>query len=119
MKGINFKKHFPKTFALAYPVMLSQLGQVSVGIADNMMVGRLGAETLAAASLGNSIFFVIMMFGIGVSMAITPLVATADGEGKFKRITRVFKHGFVINLFTGIILFSVILLASPGLYHLN
>jgi len=119
MKGINFKKHFPKTFALAYPVMLSQLGQVGVGIADTMMVGRLGAETLAAASLGNSIFFVIMMFGIGVSMSITPLVASADGEGKSKRITRIFKHGFVINVFTGMILFVLILLASPGLYHLN
>jgi len=119
MKGINFKKHFPKTFALAYPVMLSQLGQVGVGIADTMMVGRLGAETLAAASLGNSIFFVIMMFGIGVSMSITPLVASADGEGKSKRITRIFKHGFVINVFTGMILFMLILLASPGLYHLN
>jgi len=119
MKGINFKKHFPKTFALAYPVMLSQLGQVGVGIADTMMVGRLGAETLAAASLGNSIFFVIMMFGIGVSMSITPLVASADGEGKSKRITRIFKHGFIINVFTGMILFMLILLASPGLYHLN
>ena len=119
MEGINFKKHFPKTFALAYPVMLSQLGQVGVGIADTMMVGRLGAETLAAASLGNSIFFVIMMFGIGVSMSITPLVASADGEGKSKRITRIFKHGFIINVFTGMILFMLILLASPGLYHLN
>src|SRR5690554_36770 len=119
MEGINFQKHFPKTFALAYPVMLSQLGQVGVGIADTMMVGRLGAETLAAASLGNSIFFVIMMFGIGVSMSITPLVASADGEGKSKRITRIFKHGFIINVFTGMILFMLILLASPGLYHLN
>src|SRR5690606_38471781 len=35
------------------------------------------------------------------------------------RITRVFKHGFAINVFTGIVLFTVILLASPGLYHLN
>src|SRR5690606_41334710 len=98
MKGINFKKHFPKTFALAYPVMLSQLGQVSVGIADNMMVGRLGAEPLAAASLGYSIFFVIMKFGIGVSMAITPLVAADDGVGTLKRINRVVNHGFVINV---------------------
>src|SRR5690606_6065864 len=75
--------------------------------------------SLAAASLGNSIFFVIMMFGIGVSMSITPLVASADGEGKSKRITRIFKHGFIINVFTGMILFMLILLASPGLYHLN
>jgi MATE family multidrug resistance protein len=119
MKGIKFKTHFPKTFSLAYPVMLSQLGNVMVGVADSMMVGRLGAETLAAASLANSIFFVIMMFGIGISMAITPLVAAADGEGKSERIGRVFNHGFVINTLTGFALLLIILLAIPGLYHLN
>lgn len=119
MKALNFRKHFPKTFYLAYPVMLSQLGQVSVGVADSMMVGRLGAETLAAASLANSIFFVIMMFGIGISMAITPLVAAADGEGRTKRIGRVFRHGFVINTFSGFALLLIILLAIPGLYTLN
>lgn len=52
----GFKNNFNKTFTLAYPVMLSQLGQVMVGVADNIMVGRLGAVPLAAASLANSIF---------------------------------------------------------------
>jgi len=61
-------KEIKTTFLLAYPVVLSQLGQVAVGIADTMMVGRLGALPLAAASLANSIFFVTMMFGIGISM---------------------------------------------------
>lgn len=119
MKGVNFRKHFPKTIALAYPVMLSQLGQVMVGVADSMMVGRLGAETLAAASLANSVFFVVMMFGIGVSMAITPLVAAADGEGKNHRIAGIFKHGLVINAWTGVVLCLLIVLGSPVLYDLN
>lgn len=119
LKRINFRLHFPKTFAIAYPVMLSQLGQVTVGIADTMMVGRLGAVPLAAASLGNSIFFVVMMFGIGISMAITPLVAAADGKGRTKRISRVFQHGFLINSFFGVFLFLLILLATPTLHYLN
>ncbi|MEX2594356.1 MAG: MATE family efflux transporter [Anditalea sp.] len=119
MSGVNFRAHFPKTLSLAYPVMLSQLGQVMVGVADSMMVGRLGAEPLAAASLANSIFFVVLMFGIGISMAITPLVAAADGEGKHKRIARLLKHGFVINAFTGCVLFLLVLLAAPSLFHLN
>src|SRR5690606_14010860 len=119
MAGIYFKKHFPKTLSLAYPVMLSQLGQVMVGVADSMMVGRLGAEPLAAASLANSIFFVVMMFGIGVSMAMTPLVAAADGEGKTRKIGRIFRHGFVINSFSGILLFVLVMLSAPGLFYLE
>jgi MATE family multidrug resistance protein len=115
----NFKDNFSKTFSLAFPVMLSQLGQVLVGVADSMMVGRLGAEPLAAASLANSIFFVVLMFGIGVSMSITPLVAMADGKNNPKRISRLFNHGFVINMASGTMLFLLIVLFSPLLHHLN
>lgn len=118
--GISkYTSQFNLTFKLAYPVMLSQLGQVMVGVVDNIMVGRLGAETLAAASLANSIFFLIMMFGIGISMAITPLVAVAEGEGKKGRITKLFNHGFVINLVTGVVLFGIVLGLSPGIHYLG
>ncbi|TVP46124.1 MAG: MATE family efflux transporter [Mongoliibacter sp.] len=116
---LNFKDNFSRTFYLAYPVMLSQLGQVLVGVADSMMVGRLGAEPLAAASLANSIFFVVLMFGIGVSMAITPLVAMADGNDNPKKISRIFNHGFVINMLTGFMLFLIIVFFSPMLNFLN
>jgi multidrug resistance protein, MATE family len=115
----NFKENFSKTSSLAFPVMLSQLGQVLVGVADSMMVGRLGAEPLAAASLANSIFFVVLMFGIGVSMAITPLVAMADGKNNPRRISRLFNHGFIINMASGTMLFLLIVLSSPLLHHLN
>ncbi len=116
---MTIREHFKATFLLAYPVMLSQLGQVSVGVADSMMVGRLGATPLAAASLANSIFFVVMMFGIGISMGITPLVSTADGKGKSKRISRLFSHGLWINGATGIILTLIVLGLSQGLHFLN
>jgi MATE family multidrug resistance protein len=101
-------KEIKTTFLLAYPVVLSQLGQVAVGIADTMMVGRLGALPLAAASLANSIFFVTMMFGIGISMGLTPLVSMGDGKGRFKRISRLFTHSLWINSALGIILFFLI-----------
>lgn len=107
------------TFILAYPVMLSQLGQVSVGIADSMMVGRLGALPLAASSLANSIFFVTMMFGIGISMGVTPLVSKAAGKQKISRITRLFGHSFWINLLSSILLFLLVFGFTPWMSVLN
>ncbi len=107
------------TFLLAYPVMLSQLGQVSVGIADSMMVGRLGALPLAASSLANSIFFVTMMFGIGISMGVTPLVSKAAGKQKISRITRLFGHSFWINVLSSILLFLLVLGFTPWMSVLN
>jgi MATE family multidrug resistance protein len=116
---MTIKDHFKITFRLALPVVLSQLGQVSVGVADSMMVGRLGAVELAAASLANSIFFVLLMFGMGISMGITPLVSIAEGKGKMKRISSLFQHGLWINIVTAILLILIILMLSQGLHFLD
>lgn len=107
------------TFLLAYPVMLSQLGQVAVGVADSMMVGRLGALELAASSLANSIFFVILMFGIGISMGLTPLVSKAYGKGKTHQISRLFSNSLLINFLASLSLFGVVLLFSQNISILN
>lgn len=107
------------TFLLAYPVMLSQLGQVSVGVADSMMVGRLGALELAASSLANSIFFVIFMFGIGISMGLTPLVSKAYGNGKTNQISRLFSNSLLINFFASLLMLGLVLLFSRNLNFLN
>jgi MATE family multidrug resistance protein len=80
MVGEKYIEHFKKNFTLGYPVMLSQLGHVMVGVADSVMVGHLGAEPLAAAALGNVIFYLVMTFGLGISYAITPLVAPRTGR---------------------------------------
>ena len=52
--------------------MLSNLGHVMMGVADSVMVGHVSATSLAAAGLANVVFNVLMLFGIGVSYAITP-----------------------------------------------
>jgi len=98
-------KHFRTTFLIAYPIVLSQLGHIAVGVADSIMVGELGTDPLAAVSLANSIFSLVLMFGIGMSMAITPLVAAVDGEGGGQQKSgAIFRHGLVINLLTAILL---------------
>ncbi|MFP4505183.1 MAG: MATE family efflux transporter [Cyclobacteriaceae bacterium] len=108
----SLKIHFRKTSLIAYPIVLSQLGHITVGVADSVMVGELGTEPLAAVSLANSIFSLVLMFGIGVSMAITPLVAAADGEGDLKKSGRIFRHGLAINLLASFVLGLVILLGT-------
>ncbi len=104
---------------LAYPVMLSQLGHVMVSVADSVMVGRIGALPLASASLGNSLFHVIMLFGIGVSYGLTPLVASAYGEKNASKLQNLLRHGIITNSVLGLILFGVIVAISPVLYSLG
>ncbi|WP_187264142.1 MATE family efflux transporter [Pontibacter beigongshangensis] len=119
MRSEEYKEHFHKNFMLAYPVVLSQLGHIMVSVFDTLMVGQLGTLPLAAASLGNSIFVVMMMFGIGVSMSITPLIATADGRRNPTRISLLLLTGLVSNVLLGVLLMVAGYLLAPGLSLLN
>ena len=61
-------KYTRECLKLALPVMLTQLGQVSVNLFDNMMVGNmLGANALASTALANSVFFSFFIFAVGFS----------------------------------------------------
>lgn len=115
----NYINHLKKNFSLAYPVMLSQLGHMMVNVADSIMVGHLGAIPLAGASLANVIFHLLLMFGIGVSYAITPLVAVADGENDTDKSAVFLRHAIIVNLIAGIVLFCLVAVAAPGLKHLD
>ena len=116
---LDYKDHFKKNFTLAYPVMLSQLGHMMVGVADSMMIGHLGAVPLGAASLANGIYVIILTFGIGISYAITPMVALADGAGEIKRSVTILNHGTIINFLFGLILTLIVIASSPVLRFLN
>ena len=114
------KKFTQETLKLALPVMLTQVGQVSVNLFDNIIVGKLlGAQALASVSLGNAIFFSIFIFGMGFSLAIPPLVSEAHSQHNHDKISSVFRHGFVVNLLIGLLLIGLIFCLIPFLPHLG
>lgn len=115
----TYKSDIRQSLALAVPVMVSQLGHVMMGVADNVMVGHVGAKELAAAGLANVAFNMLLLFGIGVSYAITPLVAEADGEKDDEKIGQTLKHGLAINLCNALVLATVVYFGKNILYHLD
>jgi MATE family multidrug resistance protein len=77
--------------------------------ADSIIVGHFaGTISLAAVSLVNSLFTVIMVFGIGVSYGLTPLVAQENGRRRYQECGLLLSNSLFINLITGIILFILI-----------
>ncbi|MYY27368.1 MATE family efflux transporter [Elizabethkingia anophelis] len=105
---------------LALPVMITQLGQVSVNVFDNLIVGKLlGAQALASVSLGNAVFLSFFVFTMGFSYAIPPLVAEAHSRLDHHKINSIFRHGFVINLAVGLLMLLLLFLGLPLLYHLD
>ncbi|MBU2527223.1 MAG: MATE family efflux transporter [Bacteroidetes bacterium] len=99
--------------------MIGQLGHVLVGFVDNVMVGQLGATPLAAVSLGNSLIFIALSLGIGFSYAITPLMAQSDGSGNVVEGQRYFRHGVMLCLLNGLILWGILYASYPLLSRLS
>lgn len=115
----EYTREFRYNLKLAYPVMVGQLGHVMVSFVDNVMVGKLGAAPLAAVSLGNSLVFIALSLGIGFSYALTPLMAESDGSDNLSKGRKVFRHGMLLCTLNGLLLWWLLLLAKPVLYHLN
>ena len=99
--------------------MLSNLGHVLMGVTDNIMVGHVNATSLAAAGLATVVFNVLLLFGIGVSYAITPLVASASGENDHAGIVNTVRHGFIINVVNSIVLIGLVSIGKNLLFYIN
>ena len=115
----EYSKNYKATLLLAYPVVLSQLGHIMVGVADTAMVGQIGAIEQAAVALANSFYTIVLVFGLGVSYGVTPLVAAADSSKNYAENASLLKHGLIINTLMGILLFTVLFCCSPLLRMIN
>ena len=91
-----------KFLQLAIPLASAQVAQSLTGFFDTIMMGRLGAETIAAGGLASLTFFAILDTAAGIVMGISPLVAEAYGTGQKRRIEQLTRQGFWLVLLLSI-----------------
>ena len=65
---------------LAVPVVLSELGWMAQGVVDTIMVGKLGPAAIGAVAVGNAVYYVPSLFGIGLLLGLDTLVSHAYGR---------------------------------------
>lgn len=114
MKLADYLPYYKRNLHLAMPVVISQIGQVSVSLIDNMMVGHVGTSELAAASFANSVFMIGMFFGMGITFGITPLIGSAFSSGKTSEVVMWLKNGIFTHLVAAVGLFLIMI----GVYFL-
>lgn len=68
------------TLSLALPLIAMNLSQVAINATDVIMMGWLGPEALAAGALGSNLYFAMMIFGIGLVTAASPLASAELGR---------------------------------------
>jgi MATE family multidrug resistance protein len=102
-------------FVLALPVVLAELGWMTMGIVDTLMVGRLSPEAIGAVGIGSSLFMAVGIFAMGLLLGLDTLVSQAFGAGRLDDCHRWLHHGIVMSLVLTVPVTLVLSAISDGL----
>src|SRR5258708_11327730 len=115
MRAAVFRHEMRELFRLAVPVAAAQAGTQLMGLVDVAVLGRLGARELAAASVGNAVFFAFSGVGIGIVLGIDPLVAQAVGASDHARARRELWQGIWLAIGVSAALTAVLVVCANAL----
>jgi len=87
---------------LAIPAVIAQLAQMSLGAIDTIMAGNLSTNALAAIAVGNNLFVPMLIFSLGLFMALNPLVAQANGAKRYNKLGEYLRQGLYLAVVTTI-----------------
>ena len=75
-----WRDEFRATLALAWPLILTNITMVLINATDVFLLARLGPDALAASALGSGIVIAMLLIGIGIVVAGSPLMAAELGR---------------------------------------
>jgi MATE family multidrug resistance protein len=98
--AISFRQEVLRCARLGMPLALGELGWMSTYIVDALMIGRLphSAASIAASSLGNTIYYAIVFFAIYLLNGLETFVAQAAGRGDRSECVRMLLQSMWIVL---------------------
>ena len=91
---------FRMTLRLALPLIVAELGWMSMGLVDTIMVGRLpdSAISIGATGLGQSLYHMVAIFGGGLLLGMDTFVAQAYGRKDEQDARHTLVNGMVLGL---------------------
>jgi MATE family multidrug resistance protein len=96
------RREFKPMLALAAPVVLAELGWVTMGIVDTLMVGRLGAHAIGAVGIASTLFIAVAVFAMGMLLGLDPLVSQAFGAGRLDECHRWLVDGVWLSVLVAV-----------------
>jgi MATE family multidrug resistance protein len=102
-------------FHLAVPVVFAEMGWMTMGMVDTLMVGRISPEAIGAVGLGTSVFMGVCIFAMGLLLGIDTLVSQAFGAGDIDECHRWLVHGIVLAVVLSIPITALLLWIATGL----
>ena len=83
------KSFYKLLFSIAIPIAIQNLITFSVSMLDTMMLGQLGEVQLSAASIGNNLFFILMILIFGLAGGSNILISQYWGKKDINSIKKV------------------------------
>lgn len=115
----EMRQEFRPMLRLAAPLALTELGWLTMGFIDTVMVGRLpdSATAIGAVSLGTTLFYTIGIFGSGIFLGLDTLVAQSYGAGKLEQCHRTLWNALYFALVLSPVLMLFVLACVPFFSH--
>ncbi|EKO3735248.1 MATE family efflux transporter [Vibrio injensis] len=98
----RYKKEASTLIKLATPVLIASIAQTGMGFVDTVMAGGVSATDMAAVSIAASIWLPSILFGIGLLMALVPIVAQLNGSGRKEQIAFEIQQGAILALWVSL-----------------
>ena len=86
------KDLFRYIFTLAFPVIISNISRVAMGLIDTMMVGHLGARAIAGVGMASMVTWVVMSLGISFRTGTQTVVSRRLGEKKYQECSMAMRN---------------------------
>jgi MATE family multidrug resistance protein len=102
-------------FVLAVPVVMAELGWMTMGLVDTLMVGGLGPEAIGAVGISSSLFMGVCIFAMGLLLGLDTLVSHAFGAGRIDECHRWLAYGVTLSLLLSIPVTIIVLALSSAL----
>src|SRR6187397_2831786 len=81
---------------IAVPVVMAELGWMTMGVVDTVMVGPLGPQAISASGVGNSMHIAFVIFGMATMLGLDTLVSQAYGARNMRECHRWFFDGLML-----------------------
>lgn len=119
---MNLKSYIPfykRNLSLAFPVMITQAGQMIVQFADNIMVGHLGTSQFAGVGFANALFAMGLVFCTCFTQGVIPFIGQNFGRGEHKKVAQYFTNGLVLDVIMSVVLMGIMLACVPLMDHMG
>ncbi|QNI36516.1 MATE family efflux transporter [Edaphobacter albus] len=110
---MSIRRQMRSVLTLALPLIAAELGWMSMGIVDTIMVGHMDnpAMNIASAALGQ-VLYNTLAFGIaGVLLSLDTFLSQSHGAGRYDEANRWLYHGLILAAVLAAVLFGLIELA--------